>query len=85
MFADPIADRGHLGDTAAQIGERERAEQFIGHAEDEKRIGHVAFDVAHIALDPAPECGAVRSSAGQVGSHGVKNARLESLSAAHAS
>ena len=56
---DPIADRRHLGDAAADIGERDRAnEGVVGGAENEERIGDVALDVADVALDPAAEGGA---------------------------
>ena len=82
--AHPVAERRRLGHAALDVAERQAAEQrFAVGREDEEGIARAVPDLALVAPDAAAEGELVRSSAGQIGSHGARNARLSSRSFAH--
>ena len=83
-LADPVADAACLCDAAANIGERQAPHhRVIFISEDQERIGQVAALVLGVALSRRRKAPRVRSSDGQVGSHGTRKLRLAARNAAH--
>ena len=56
--ADPIAQRGALGDAAADIRQSHGAEQRLARGpKDEERIGGIVFDITPVVLHPGAKGG----------------------------
>jgi len=62
---------------------RTAGQRMIALAEQEERIGLIRPLILDVAAQATAERGAAQIVAGQVGSHGVRNARLDSRRVAH--